>query len=349
MSGHRSDARALLGMDTSGAWLVAGLYLCALASLMISSWGDVAVRWPLVAAFVVAAGGTAVLLIARSDPLALTPTICATATIPGSVLLVLSTIPFPPTVTTQVAWPQAAGTAIATFLCVRGRTAAAWLGMGAMIALHSAWSARHGAGAAFGFVLSFINLGPLLMATFFAYTIRPAAAEIFTLHEESAKRTAVAAAAEATLAERHDQAVALDRLVRPVLVRIAGPDQLVEADRAECRALEAQLRDALRAPALATGPVVEAARAARDRGVEVVLVDDYGSNGADIDADLYRRLRGLVTTELRRAAAGSVVVRVLPPGRATIATLVVTDPDQGVRRVEIDGDGTPREISDAGH
>ena len=60
---------------------------------------------------------------------------------------------------------------------------------------------------------------PLLMATFFAFTIRPLAAAIFELRRQSTVRIASQAAAAAVLEERDARLASLDALARPLLQR----------------------------------------------------------------------------------------------------------------------------------
>ena len=106
------------------------------------------------------------------------------------------------------------------------------------------------------------------------------------------------------------------------------------ASRLECAVLEAELRDSLRAPSLVDVDVSEAARHARKRGVEVVLVDDGGSD--DVTPDVRERLLRHVGSTLDGADAGSVTVRVLPPNRPVLATMLIRDPVHGSRRIELD-------------
>src|SRR5690606_5010959 len=121
----------------------------------------------------------------------------------------------------------------------------------------------------YGLSVTLINIAPLLMATFFGLTIRPAARDIFLLREEGTERAAAEAAHRAVLDERDRQLVGLDSLVRPLLERLADPRALTDAERRACGLLEAQLRDSLRARSLAVPMVTAAARAARGRGVDV--------------------------------------------------------------------------------
>jgi len=329
-------------MDTRPAWAVAAFFLSSLAALALTSWGELPRRWPVLLAFAIITAATVTLLVARADPLSRPLTIALTLSVPMSTALVMFNLPPEPD-PMAMTWHFAGGAVTATFLCVGGRTPAAWIAMCAMIAVAAGWAQHTGHGIGYGLAMSVINFGPLLMSTFFAYTIRPAAKQIFQLHEESTRQAAADAAATAALEVRREQTAGLDRIVRPMLHRIAGPDPLDAEDRAECRLVEAQLRDNLRAPALSVAAITTAARGARARGVDVVLVDDHGLD--DAAPEVNSRLITLVAAELAGAESGSVMVRVLPPHRPLLATIVVNHPADGIRRVEIDQTGAPREHS----
>ncbi|MRH93306.1 hypothetical protein GFY24_38835 [Nocardia sp. SYP-A9097] len=326
------DIRALLGMNRRAAWVVVVVYLGSLALLAASSWRDVHQHWVIALALITHAGVCVALMRVAGDPLPIPVTVSATVAIPATAAMVLLVLPAD--IAPAQLWPLGAGAVTAVYLCVRGRTAAAWTGMVAMLSTAVTWSLWVGHGAAPGIALAVGNAGPLLMATFFARTIRPAVREISDLHQESERRAAQRASAAAGSEERVRQLHNLDRLVRPVLDRIAGPDRLDTTFEVQCRLLEARLRDSVRAPALCGGGVIEAARAARIRGVEVILVDDHGLDAAA--ADIRGCLLAAVTDVLEGASAGTVAVRVLPPHRHLLATIVVDDPATGARRLEFD-------------
>ncbi len=118
--------------------------------------------------------------------------------------------------------------------------------------------------------------------------------------------------------------VAVASRARPVLDAIAAEADggaLTEETRTRARLLEAELRDEIRAPALTGTAVVREARAARRRGIEVIMVDDSGEGGL-ADAALDRVVR-LASAALHRAATGPVVIRIFPRGRPELATIVV--------------------------
>lgn len=139
--------------------------------------------------------------------------------------------------------------------------------------------------------------------------------------------------AEAEAYERiRVRAEQLSRVAREaggVLQRVAdgapGP-----GDRNLARLIEARLRDRLRAPRLAVEPMASAANAARERGVEVLLLDD-----GDVDAPLGPENQALVLGALQDAAPGArVTVRLTPPDRAGTGTIVVIDGDR-LERAEL--------------
>lgn len=334
-SGAVRDARTLLGMDTRVAWLLGAFYLSAEGALAITSWQHTHHRWPILLALAITVAATAALIAVRRDPLPVVTTVLLSASIPAASALTLFNLPIPTESSAQT-WAFGSGTVTATFLCVRGRAPAAWAGLLSMIGTAMVWSACTGQGAEHGAAVSVINLGPLLMATFFAYTLRPAARAIFALREESTRQAESEAAAAAAFDERRAQTQRLERLVRPILETIAGPAPLDLELRRDCRLVEAHLRDTLRAPALAAEPVAGAAHSARQRGVDVVLVDDQGLEGAD--SGTRARLLAAVAAELDAVATGATVhVRILPPRRPILATIVVNDPGAGIRRLELGG------------
>lgn len=332
------DVRALLGMNTRAAWLLAAFYLCSEAALAFSSAQHVHHLWPICVALAIAVAATVALLKVRPDPLPAFTTIALVSSMPASTAMTLFNLPVPPVSVAQM-WVFGACTVTATFMCVRGRTGAAWAGLLSMIAVAMAWTATAGQGLAHGIAISAINLGPLAMSTFFAYTLRPAARTIFQLREESTRQAGSEAAAAAALDERRAQTQRLDRMVRPILQTIAGPAPLDAALRNDCRLVEAHLRDTLRAPRLAAEPVTTAAQSARRRGVDVILVDDHGLDHMNPSA--HHHLLSTIATELARTDAGSAHIRILPPNRPISATIVINDPQTGIRRIELDAAAEP--------
>lgn len=329
------DTRTLLGLHTRAAWFIFGLNTVVNLALIWWCADQLTPPWlPLSAWCVVVASGAALLLVG-GDPLPIWASVCIAL---SGALAVALTVPavsvdsFDP----HTIWMTGPVTCILAYLCVRGRTAYGWLGLTLMVGAVVAWTWAVGMGPIAGFMLAGVNFAALGMATFFAYTIRPAAASIYALRSREAQRAADEARAAAILDVRDRRIEQLDADARPLLQRIAAAADLSDAERIECRMLEAHLRDGLRGTVLAVEPVVSAARAARLRGVEVVLLDDGAI--ASADSSQARAVRATLATELDAACDGTVTARVLPAGRDRLGT-VVADTGTGYRRLEFGSSG----------
>lgn len=333
------DIRDLLSMKSVAAYAVAGFFVLACAVCATATLDGVSAVWPPFVSVLVFAGAVVVLLGAPGDPLGARATVLLTVSGPVAAAAVFAVLPVPLNGSLQT-WPLGMSVVIYTFMCVRGRTLAAWVGLALTMSVAIGWAVVTGQGFLYGLSFSAINIAPLLMSTFFAFTIRPLAAAIFELRRQSTVRIASQAAAAAVLEERDARLASLDALARPLLQRIAdGPDPTDEEILA-CRLLEAELRDTLRARGLVRPDLARAARSARARGVEVMLLDDRSPNALDDDAR--ERIVAAASSALDAAEAGAVTVRLLPPGRPVAATILLDDLGDGAHRVEYDHTGRNR-------
>lgn len=230
-------------------------------------------------------------------------------------------------------WTAYTAGVMLALLVLRGRNLLAWAGTGAT------WLAVVVAagGASTAFVQGVVPLVNVVIAAAFAAILRPTLRSLHALEADSTTRAAQQARLDAQKAERKRQLDRLDLRARPMLERIASAVPFRPEEREECRLLEAELRDELRAPQLSTTELLAAARAARRRGVEVMLLDDGGLAGAS--RALRDLVRDIAVRELDNTDRGHVTVRVLPPGRRNLATVLV-DADDRNRRTEIDAAGT---------
>lgn len=328
------DVRDLLGLRSTAARVIAVLYMltCLVLAHFTSRYGDP--LWPMYAAAAILGVAAHSLRVSAGDPMPLRQAwavglACASASALG---LWEVEVPVEHVITN---WPLGMSTLLLTFMCVRGRVVVAWLSFFIMIGVCMVWAAVTGQGALHGLAISFGNAGPLLMATFFAYTIRPLGSSIYQLRAESTQRIAAEAAAAAVLEARDAKLDELDQLARPLLERIATGEPLSRAERLACELLEARLRDGLRAPGLQRPDVVAAATEARSRGVVVVMLDDRGMDGER--ESLHGKLADNVVAELGAVAEGTVTVRILPPRRKTMATILVSGAQ--VRRIDFNRAG----------
>ena len=96
--------------------------------------------------------------------------------------------------------------------------------------------------------------------------------------------------------------------------------------RARARMLEAELRDERRAPFFTGTRVIESARAARTRGIDVILLDDRGT-GNGLTDDAQKTIINQAIRALDDARKGQVVIRLLPPRQRPGLLSIVTDDD----------------------
>lgn len=329
------DAWTLLGARTWAAWALAGIYLLATVAQPLSSWSTYHNHWGVTAAILLfgLAGGT--LIATPGDPLPRWATLLITLACPLACLLQFSSVPVP-TSTPHQLWPVGASVMLYTFLCVRRRIVAGWMGGLSLTLACLTWTTLTDQPPSLAISISILNAGPLLMSTLFALTVVPAADAIYGLRAESTRRAAAEAASGAALAVRDARLRRLDRLVRPALDRIAAGPPFADAEIREFLVLEAHLRDTLRAPGLVGAELDAAVRGARMRGVRVRLHDDGGLKGADpaVRERIHRRIR----EELDALHDGVATVRILPPGRRRAVTVVSSGTDI-VRRLDLGPSG----------
>jgi signal transduction histidine kinase len=125
-----------------------------------------------------------------------------------------------------------------------------------------------------------------------------------------------------TLAERSELTARVAELARtavPMLERIGDGGAVTDIHRREYASCEGELRDGLRAGSLAREPLSSAVAAARERGVDVLLLDDSDGLGGD---HLTRAILAWMAAAVGSAQARAVG-RLLPAGRDARATLTV--------------------------
>lgn len=311
------DIDEVLGFRTSAARLLVGAFVATYALIAVNTSPPGSIWYELTAWLIMSLAAVALITV-RGDPLPIPITVALTAA--GVVAMNLVLYQVDPPISGLQLWPSWAALAIYIYICVRGRAGWAWIGMIAILGSHMLWGQQMGIGYVEGLQLSVVKLAPLLMATFFAWKIRPASRRVFELREQATLRVAAEAADKAVLEERDRRLAQLDDVARPLLERLAGGDPLTADDRLTARLLEAHLRDTLRAPALATPAIGDAIDATRSRGVEVVMLDDGGLVGKP--ASVRDRLLDNVRDALDGANSGTLTIRVLPPHRNTLLTIL---------------------------
>lgn len=227
-------------------------------------------------------------------------------------------------------WHLGAVTTVLFMLILRGRVVMGWVGYFGMAIATVAWGMAAGPGAAAGVDLVIRHAATLLVGTAIYLGLRGTARRISAINRVSLAEAAAAATAHAAQDERFAQLAHLDALARPMLERVAEGEALSEAEKRSCLLIEASLRDVVRGHGLAFPHVLEAARAARERGVEVTLLDDSDMSWGPASVG------DLLANELRSLESGSLTARLQPQGRDEVASIVIAPRDGPARMLVID-------------
>ncbi|PKQ27141.1 MAG: hypothetical protein CVT64_01450 [Actinobacteria bacterium HGW-Actinobacteria-4] len=337
-----TDVSRLLAVDSKGARIITTVFFVSNALFTFATIDIVASPWPSIIAMVLING--AVLLLARphNDPFPLRDTLIIVGVVITSTLLISSQLPVEGYIG-RASWHLGANTWLVFFLALRRRAGFAWLGLVLMAAITIGWTHTSGRGIGQGIAMVQTHAGILLVATLFASNLRHTSQRINEFNERSVEAAASYAAADAAQEIRRQRVAELASAVVPLLEQISRGEPISDADRQEYRATEATLRDGVRGRSLAVPSVVEATRAARNRGVEVSLLDDRGAPLQDGPAT--QRISVAIVDALAAAKQGSVTVRLAPEGRA-VALSIVTNNGKNNARIELDSDGTPLVLDD---
>ncbi|WP_104162774.1 ATP-binding protein [Cryobacterium sp. N22] len=233
-------------------------------------------------------------------------------------------------------WHLGAITLILVVLAARGQIRSAWMGYAVLALLAVSWAVETGQSAMVGVDLVSRHAGTLLAGSLFVVGLGRSERDLQVLTQNDLARARQDATTVAAIRERKAQLRRVNALARPTLLRLAEPHALTAEERAACLLVEASLRDAIRGRVLFVPPVILAVQAARQRGVEVTVLDD----SADTPPEQLETLACTVADVLQTIEHGRATVRVLPAGRADVATIVI---ESGTPRILVVGpDGTVR-------
>jgi len=216
-------------------------------------------------------------------------------------------------------WHLGAITLILLMLAARGSIRSAWLGYATLAGLSVLWAVLHGLSPLEGVNAVVRHAGTLLAGTLFVVGLGRTERRLAVLTQNDLARASRDATTVAAIDEREAELRRVNALARPTLQRLAVQHPLTEHERSGCLLVEAGLRDAIRGRSLFVEPVISAVRAARQRGVEVTVLDD----SADSPPAQVATLAETVAEVLATVPSGRVTVRVLPADRPIIATVVL--------------------------
>lgn len=307
----------MIELTSRGARVVTWLYFSTIVVLALWTLDDVREPAPTILGLVLFAIGCVVLSRDTHDVLSLEATLFSVAVWPVVTLLI----------SWQVErgghsqWYAGAATVSLFFICLRGRIVWAWIGFALVSGAIALWGATSELAGDTALSLIGRQLPILIVGTLFAIGLRRTTENIVRLTASTSARAATEAADLAATAERDRRLAELDTFVTPLLTQLVEGTPLTDDDRRGIAVAEAQLRDGLRARSLSVPLVVDAARRARLRGVDVVLLDDSDPTTLD-PADL-ESVIAQVAEVLDEAEDGRVVARLLPPGRPDVATVLL--------------------------
>lgn len=214
-------------------------------------------------------------------------------------------------------------------LCLRGRAISAFAAHAGVVAITLAWMPVIEHDLIFGITATMRYTILLVCAVLFRLGLLQATNRMRAVRAERERLAAESAETEGRFEEREQRVRVIADLAEPVLARVAaGEPHSAELAR-DAANVEASIRDSLRAFGLVREPLLGAVRSARLRGVEVVLLDD--SDG-EVDDGTLDRVATTAAETLVDVGYGRVTIRLLPPGREAVAT-IVADLEPGVHLV----------------
>ncbi len=331
----RTDASSLLRLGRPPARLMVAIIIASTVVFAVPDLGIVTSVWPVIVGLVLFAVGALIMAHPHPDPFPLHLSRLVLAL--SVALTVLIDVNLPDSGWIGYAgWNFGAANWLFFFLTFRGRVALGWLGFVMMAAITIVWAIWVGRGYLDGVDLVARHAGTLLMGTLFGIMFRRAAARITALQREQIVQAASEVAALTEIREREVQGAQLNLEAREVLERIAAGDYRRADDQRAFELLEASLRDTLRGAGLTSPQLTAAAREARLRGASVILLDDRNET---LDATQAAVVQSAALAELATLNTGSITVRLLPPGRELVATIVRNDGQR--RRIDIPATADP--------
>ena len=223
-------------------------------------------------------------------------------------------------------WCIGASSVLCCGLIVRERPRQAWAGLLLIITVIGVWTLATGRNPITIFALGSGQFSTLLIwhstaRISIAITARTAASEA-----AGAEITARRRAHQESETLMRQAMASVRRRVGPLLTAIAEGAPITAGMRTRARMLEVELRDERRAPFFTDTRVIESARAARTRGIDVILLDDRGT-GDDLTHEAQKAVIDRASQALDDARAGQVVIRLLPPHQRPGLLSIVTDDD----------------------
>lgn len=210
---------------------------------------------------------------------------------------------------------------------LRGHIALAWFGTGLLVLQQINWAGPEiGIQSGLPGAIAWVIVGNAI-----AKGLERAYEEANKFNKVALEADLKKSASAASEIERRTRAERIISSALPMLERIKSSDgRLSEAEKFEAKLLEASLRDEIRGRELMSDEIRSAVRKARERGVEVVLLDEGGLN--DFSEEKKNSILNEAALELGSIDEGRVTLR-SPVGEAWSVTLVASRP--GVSKPDV--------------
>ena len=292
-------------------------------------------HWPPAALSFIALLPPAVLLL-KTWPDALLPRWVAQLTV--VVIAAVNFLVLPQIITTgwpgYASWCTGAGSDLSRGLLMRGRPVYAWAGSAATTLATAYWVISTGRPLFMIFTYMLGHYFTLASWHGVAHLSTRATTQIAATQRETARLQAQQRAHEEADRIMTSRMASVRQRVTPLLTQIADGKAPTPELCSQAYLLEAELRDEIRAPFFTGTSIVTSAQAARRRGTEVILLDDSGDN-TTIDDRARAKAVNYVTKLLDLTQSNRVVIRLNPPRRPTLLTIVTDD-----TRYRLDRQGT---------
>lgn len=313
-------------MESAGARAIAaGLALVHFILLVYECAVHSYWHWPPAALSFIALLPPAVLLL-KAWPDALLPrwvarlTVVVTAAVNFLVLPQIITTGWPG----YASWCTGAGSDLSRGLLMRGRPVYAWAGSAATTLATAYWVISTGRPLLMIFTYMLGHYFTLVSWHGVAHLSTRATTQIAATQRETARLQAQQRAHEEADRIMTSRMASVRQRVTPLLTQIADGKAPTPKLCSQAYLLEAELRDEIRAPFFTGTSIVTSAQAARRRGTEVILLDDSGDN-TTIDDRTRANAVNYVTKFLDLTQSHRVVIRLNPPRRPTLLTIVTDD------------------------
>ena len=313
-------------MESAGARAIAaGLALVHFILLVYECAVHSYWHWPAAALSFISLLPPAALLL-KTWPDALLPRWVAQLTV--VVIAAVNFLVLPQIITTgwpgYASWCTGAGSDLSRGLLMRGRPVYAWAGSAATTLATAYWVISTGRPLFMIFTYMLGHYFTLASWHGVAHLSTRATTQIAATQRETARLQAQQRAHEEADRIMTSRMASVRQRVTPLLTQIANGKAPTPKLRSQAYLLEAELRDEIRAPFFTGTSIVTSAQAARRRGTEVILLDDSGDN-TTIDDRARANAVNYVTKFLNVTQSNRVVIRLNPPRRPTLLTIVTDD------------------------